>query len=1306
MKKNLILCLAFCLLSNLSFAQTLVQENFDAAMPGTWTITDGGGATGDSWASGMQGGTNSLDGTNCAIVDSDANGNGTLMTETMTTQAFNATGAGSLWLDFDQYYRSLNTSDTAIVEVFDGTVWQQVLVQADASIGAFNTPDLQHIDISAYKNAAMQVRFYFNDNNTWAWYWLVDNVHIYLSSCANPTALAATTPSATSADLAWTEAGTATSWEVEYGAAGFTQGTGTSVVTTTNPHNITGLTANTSYGYYVRAICGVGDTSIWSGPFVFTTPCAAMAAPWMDSVEAHTATTALTISQCWSATSVSAYDWNIDGLGSTPSSGTGPTGAYSGANYFYIEASTATVGDEAVLTSPLVDVSALTSPALEFYYHMFGTTVMGDLYIDAYNGSVWTTVDSIKGQQQTAQADPWLIRTINLAGYTGNIQVRFRAICNGTFQGDISLDDIAIVEAPSCFTPTTLTTANILYNAADLGWTENGTATSWEIEYGAAGFAQGTGTSVVTSTNPHNLTGLTHSTSYGFYVRAICGVGDTSAWLGPLTFVTPPSCPAPTSLTANTPSATSADLAWTEAGAATSWEVEYGAAGFAQGTGTAVVTSTNPHNITGLTSNTAYGFYVRAICGAGDTSTWSGPFTFSTPCTAMTAPWMDSVEAHTATTTLGISQCWSATSASAYDWNIDGLGSTPSVGTGPTGAYSGVNYFYVEASSGAVGDLAELTSPLVDISAVTSPTLEFYYHMFGDGNGVMGDLYIDVYDGATWVVVDSIKGEQQAAQADPWLKRTIALSAFSGTIQVKFRAYKNGNQWGDVSLDDIAITGTPIPSDVSAASFLNLNATYCNAGTITASVIITNMTAIPETNVPYVITANGAPVGGGTIATLAGNASDTITVGPLPATTGVANIMTWTALPGDANLANDTISMMVSVSNTTASASVTAAIMCNGDSTGEVRALGADGLALLYNYQWDAAAGNAITSIVPNLPAGMYAVTVTDSIGCADSTMVTLTEPATAVSATDSVGNVMCNGDSTGTSTIMPAGGTGAYTFMWSTGGANADAINLGAGTYQVTVTDANGCMAMLSSTITEPTALSATDSVANVMCNGDSTGTSTIMPAGGTGTYTFMWSTGGANADAVNLGAGAYQVTVTDANGCMTMLTSTIIAPTPIVASIVDNADGTATASATGGTGAYTYLWDAAAANQTDAIATGLSNGTYNVTVTDANGCMNAASVTITGLGLGQIANLSNLNIFPNPTSGNVFVELDLINNADVNINITNAIGQLVASRVLNNVQSEKVELETSNLPSGIYMVQFTIGQEQLTRKLIVSKQ
>ena len=90
----------------------------------------------------------------------------------------------------------------------------------------------------------------------------------------------------------------------------------------------------------------------------------------------------------------------------------------------------------------------------------------------------------------------------------------------------------------SCIAPSNLMSASVTYNAADISWTENNNATEWQIEYGTTGFSQGTGTVVTITNNPNTISGLTNNTSYDYYVRSICGVGDTSTWAGAGNFQT------------------------------------------------------------------------------------------------------------------------------------------------------------------------------------------------------------------------------------------------------------------------------------------------------------------------------------------------------------------------------------------------------------------------------------------------------------------------------------------------------------------------------------------------------------------------------------------------------------------------------------------------------------------------------------------------------------------------------------------------------------------------------------------------
>ena len=268
MKKIILLTLLLVFQFSIK-AQTYLSESFDTEIPSAWTITDEGAATGDSWISGLQGGANGLNGTNCAVVDSDANGNGSLLIETLTSPVFDTTGAVNLFLDFDQFYNNIG-GDTAVVEIFDGTSWVQLLNQT-ADIGGFDAPDEQHIDITAFSNATMQIRFVYNDNDEWAWYWLVDNVAVYNSTCNNPSDLMVLAITDTTADLTWTAGGSETTWEVinqEQGGA-IPGDTSTGAIVSTNNYQATGLTQGQNYEFYVRANCDADGLSIWSGPFQY-----------------------------------------------------------------------------------------------------------------------------------------------------------------------------------------------------------------------------------------------------------------------------------------------------------------------------------------------------------------------------------------------------------------------------------------------------------------------------------------------------------------------------------------------------------------------------------------------------------------------------------------------------------------------------------------------------------------------------------------------------------------------------------------------------------------------------------------------------------------------------------------------------------------------------------------------------------------------------------------------------------------------------------------------------------------------------
>jgi phenolic acid decarboxylase len=278
---------------------------------------------------------------------------------------------------------------------------------------------------------------------------------------------------------------------------------------------------------------------------------------------------------------------------------------------------------------------------------------------------------------------------------------------------------------------------------------------------------------------------------------------------------------------------------------------------------------------------------------------------------------------------------------------------------------------------------------------------------------------------------------------------------------------------------------------------------------------------------------------------------------------------------------------------------------------------------------------------VSNLTAGNYSVTVTDANGCSTTSNFTLTEPdelrvRSITSATFECGyNISCNGASDGSIDLTPEGGATcvAYTYNWSNGATTEDLGGLTAGTYNVTVTDANGCSTTASITLTQPALLQSSGIAAtyacgtNVSCNGANDGSINLTATGGADcrAYTFNWSNGATTEDVSNLTAGTYSVTVTDANGCSTtssftltepaLLQSSGIAATYVCGTNVScngASDGSINLSATGGAdcAAYSYAWSNGATTED---ISGLTAGTYTVTVTDVNGCSTTSTFTLT---------------------------------------------------------------------------------------------
>jgi hypothetical protein len=658
------------------------------------------------------------------------------------------------------------------------SAWCATVIAPATALLELNVLNFTPTQLSGFK-----YRFYYEASATWGWGFCMTSptiTSITPPACPLPSALTASAITAVDANISWTENGTATTWDVEWGTTGFVQGTGTMVTgTTTNPHALTGLTANTSYDYWVRADCG-GIQSTWVGPYSFTTPCAAFTAPFLEQFNVAT------LPACWSESGSNVWEYGsltgttptgfaaygADGVAdhSTPATGT----------FIGMDGSDNGNGEVSVLLSPYIDVSSLTVPQLNYYIfsNNINDAAQNELTVEIWDGAAWNLMETIQANLGAG----WVNYSAILTSLTisGDVQIRFTVtgVANGgsPYYNDILIDDVEIREAPSCPQPNALNTNNVTATDADLAWTEAASATSWEIEWDVAGFTPGAGTSVVTGTNPHNLAGLSANTSYDFYVRAICGPGDTSLWTGPMNFTTNVSCMNPSTLTASNITTTTANLGWMENGTAISWEIEWDLAGFTPGAGTSVVTGTNPHMLAGLTAATSYDFYVRAICGPGDTSAWSGMMNFATPCVTYTPNYLEDFATF-------IPTCWNEAG--------DGTPLTGPTGLG-AGNWSGTDYLNTPGVSGAKVNLYTtgwnewLISPTFDLSAgtwelkieagVTSYNGTAAINMGSDDTV---QVVISTDGGATWAAIYTWDVNNQPDELGAMF--TMDLSAYTGT---------------------------------------------------------------------------------------------------------------------------------------------------------------------------------------------------------------------------------------------------------------------------------------------------------------------------------------------------------------------------------------------------------------------------------------------------------------------------------------------------------------------------------------------
>ena len=292
---------------------------------------------------------------------------------------------------------------------------------------------------------------------------------------------------------------------------------------------------------------------------------------------------------------------------------------------------------------------------------------------------------------------------------------------------------------------------------------------------------------------------------------------------------------------------------------------------------------------------------------------------------------------------------------------------------------------------------------------------------------------------------------------------------------------------------------------------------------------------------------------------------------------------------------------------------------CPGEADGSL-SIQVSGGTPPYAFQWDDPAQNT-DSVLTDIPAGTYTVTVTDAQGCTQTQTTTLDEPS-AMQLTFSVQDATCPQNDDGAATVSVIGGHPPYEVSWDDplGQLGFTASNLLPGVYQAAVFDSLGCLAVGTVTVGSLSDLAVALSTQEPTCAGAANGSVLVTPTGGVAPYQFSWSTGETDSLLSGLGGGSYEVTLTDGLGCTVSEMVELTEPSPLEISFAvsnplcpETPEGQATAEVQGGTPAYTYAWNDPAA-QTTPTAVQLTAGTYTVTVTDANGCSAENSVLIEG--------------------------------------------------------------------------------------------
>ena len=957
--------------------------------------------------------------------------------------------------------------------------------------------------------------------------------------------------------------------------------------------------------------------------------------------------------------SVPPTGWAIfdNGIG-TAQSWQSSTSSNTGAQAAYVRYESVTGGNAVDwMVTPLVNISAGAS-SMVFYQRQFSSFDFGTVYtirVSTTSQTDTTTFTTIDTQVETDFGTTYAPKTVDLSAYVGqSIYVAFVMEQN---DGDNwYIDDLSIGAAP-CLDATALAASNITTTSADISWSSNSGGGQAEVAIVASGAPAPT-SGTTTTNNPFAATGLADGTSYDVYVRETCSTGGQTNWVGPVSFTT---------LCLGVQGDVASD---------------------------AIVISTPNFNQAGATDSC----YTNSI-GNSSADVW---FQYVIPyCVDSLYIGLDSsdfdtylrVYAADASTTLETNDDGGAGSTSRLELSI--LNNT-NFDAGDT------IYILVEGFSSSTGNY------VLDVQATTSSSLA------GDWANTaisMGDLPFSTRNSTS-----CYNNSTAQAASDIWYEYTVEDCMDSIFISL---AGSNYDSYLNIYAAD---STTLLFSDDNSAGNSNAALRIAVGNTVNIGDVI------------YIV-VEGAGTASGQVELnvdgylpLAGNTIQEaiIVTGGLPYTNSGSNDGCYRNTAGTNS---PDVWFQYVIPSCTESIDIS---LDSSDFDTYLSIFAADGTTLLDDDD-DGGAGTTsfLTLDILNNPiynvgdtiyilvegywgTGNYQLDIT-GLGasvCSSIKVSGLQDSYCFANNIPSPQLVIYNNGSQPLSTVPYVMTLSTLPFtitqdtIFNLQPSDSVVISLpafpsasGNGIFEVSI-DVPGDYDSTDNVYTKTLAISniaSTVSAVDLTCTGDASGSATAMGQSGVPPYNYIWDANSGNqttATATGLNAGTYNVTITDSIGCGTQ--NTVLISEPAVAltvDAVDNNDGTATATATGGVAVYSYNW-----SNGETTASIQDTGFQTVIVTDANGCQASDTVTIIVLSIQGIQGLDELSIFPNPAQDYVNLNFELTESRQLQLQLVALNGQVVYTQSLNAVGQQNLQINTQDLAPAMYMLRI-IDEESRTQ-------